>query len=594
MDENQSEGEPVSSDEGDGPPENLDPRRDEFESAPVLAETAPSIEQRDAAPSPPPSPPLPLRETALFFASIVAFDFCMYPHVGGTGYGVFMILWAFGFRALSRDRPAETLPLFLLALGLAARNIWQTGFLAVVLAPMFVAATVVLQRTEIAHVLDALWAAVFSPIKGLGYAFLHLGNTGRLAKRAGGMRSLAGWFVPAFAGLAVLFIFGGIFVRANPVVERIWNWIYDTLSLQWVIDRIIEILTPNPIRIFYWCMAAVATAGLLAPVRLFEKAFAEESQHSTEAADESESSGRTSLVALAVACALFAAYIAIDVNYLWIRSELPPGISDSDYARHGTFWLTIALILSTLVIGVATAQSQLNSRWISSVRRLAQSWVALDLLMAACVLGRIRFYIDKSGLTPLRITGIFGTLVVVCGVAFMSLKIARRRNLAWLIRRYAAAYVAFLAVFTIIPRDTISSWYNVRRVRSGDVRPLILLFRSALPVEGLTEYVDLLDHSDPIVARGIAAYLAERRAAYAAEERKELEWRGEREENWREVQIARSRAAAALADASPRLRYDDEAVRALAEICGGVNDSDGRVEKAWKTGKRSDLEWIDD
>ena len=388
----------------------------------------------------------------------------------------------------------------------------------------------------------------------------------------------------------MLLLFGSIFVTANPVVALMWQRLRDFLALAELLDKLYDLLVPDFLRVVLWIFVAIVTAGLLRPARVLGTLLTNEEQVVRGFVPGAEVLGRTALVVLATACLLFAGYILVDGNYLVLQAKLPPGIGDSDYARGGTFWLTFALVLSTLFIGTATAEAMLSTRWYGPVKRLAQVWVGLDLLMGLCVLGRVRFYIVLSGMTPLRIAGIVGTLMVMAGVATLGSKISRRCNLVWLVRRYAVIFIVGLAVFALLPRDSISSAYNVWRVQAGDYRPLMLLFRAPTPVESLTEYVALLDHRDPLVAEGMAAYLCERHEALRPQ------YENAQRADWREYQMAFDRAlriTTAAADAD-RLQYDEDALTEMAKACNGYDAATDGPNAAWRTGQSSDLEWIDD
>lgn len=532
----------------------------------------------------------PLRDTLFVLVAVMLFDFFIYAALGGTGYGLLMACWGLGFFVITPQRRMLALPLLLLLLALGLRNIWQASALTVVLPPVCLLAMVAVQRAEITHWLEAMFSGLLALPSGIVEIWLHAGNVRRFAARPGAWRGLVGWLVPLFGALVVLLVFGSIFITANPVVARMWEWLSELLSLAEIFDKLLDILIPDFLRVVLWIFAALLTAGLLHPLDLLKSLHVSEEQKTRTAASPSELTGRTALFMLGTACLLFAGYILIDVNYLVIHAALPPGIGDSDYARGGTFWLTFALVLSTLFIGTATAQSELNSRWIRPVTRLAQAWVLLDLLMGLCVLGRVRFYIDLSGMTPLRIAGIVGTLMVMAGIATLGVKIARRRNLVWLIRRYTVVFLVGLSAFALLPRDSISSQYNVGRIMAGDNRPLMLLFRAPTPVESLTEYVALLEHPDPLVAQGMSAYLFERNSVLRKERDQLLD------RDWREYQMARERALGALAEAAAaaRLRHDERALVEMAKACNGYDDYRHNPADAWRTGQSSDLEWLDD
>lgn len=529
----------------------------------------------------------PVRDTLFVLVSIFLADFLLYDTWGGTGYGLLLIAWAIGFLLVTPQRRREGVLLFLMAVALGLRNLWQTGLLPVLLPAACLAAGAAIQRLGTRPWLDAMFNGAVSVPAGLNEWGGHLRNIRRVVTRPGTRVSVTQWLVPAFGAGVVILIFGSIFVSANPVVERFWDWLWAALSLEELLRRLGEII-PDFWQVILWGAAATATAGLLAPSRFLFGLGSIEDQRPRPATAGSDLAGRTALGALGAACLLFAAYILVDVNYLFIHAQLPPGISDSDYARHGTFWLTVALLLSTVFIGRATAESELASRWTKPIARLALLWIGLDLLMGVCVLGRIRYYILVSGLTPLRIIGLFGTFAVAAGVIVMGLKVRRRKNLVWLVRRYAVIFLVGLTAYTLLPRDTICSWYNVRRAAGGDLRPLMLLFRAPMPPESLPEYLALLDHPDPVVADGIAAYLAERRAALEREDAVRSDT------DWRQHQWASTRARDALAAAGDRLHPSYRALEELARACGGYNEVQHEVSEAWRTGQSSDLEWIDD
>ena len=57
---------------------------------------------------------------------------------------------------------------------------------------------------------------------------------------------------------------------------------------------------------------------------------------------------RNALVPLNV---VFFIYNALDASYLWAGAP-PPGVTERQYAHEGAAWLTVALALLTVVVGV--------------------------------------------------------------------------------------------------------------------------------------------------------------------------------------------------------------------------------------------------
>ncbi|MEI7895327.1 MAG: hypothetical protein WCI05_19680, partial [Myxococcales bacterium] len=91
--------------------------------------------------------------------------------------------------------------------------------------------------------------------------------------------------------------------------------------------------------------------------------------------------------------------------------------------------------------------------------------------------------------------------------------------------------------------------FNVERIMRGEDQPLLHLFQQRLTNESVPELVRLLEHPDPVVARGVAAILEARRTVPAAPAG----------ESWTEWQGAAALARRALSKAEARrvsLRVD--------------------------------------
>ena len=512
-------------------------------------------------------PPVRPRELAAMIVIVALADLALYDGAGGAGLavvfaGVPAILFAAARRRAMSPRFAGIAALLAVV---AVRCAWQSSPVVTALGAALLLGFAIALRTSrsflpelAASALDSV-AGALRQLPGFSAAVARLARPLRFARV--GRASLV---IPA----ALVAVFGAIFAAANPVIQ---GWLAGAVDLVggagWL---------PSPLRFVFWGGCAVAAAGLLRPVistiayldrRL---GLAEESPPSAELAAASRLAlARNGMIALN---ALFLGYNALDAVYLW-GGRAPSGVSHTEYAHAGTVWLSIAFVLATIVLGAVFRGPIEHDARGRLARGLAYAWAGQNLVLAAGTFRRITMYIAYSGLTELRIIGIFGTLLATLGLAIAVYKLARRRTMLWVVRRQLDALAIAVAVFAVAPTDAIAMRYNAARIAADQYRPLLHLYAQPIRAEAVPALLPLLDHPDPAVRQGaavIAGELRERLAAQVA-----------REAAWSDVELARHRALDALDDAAARIAEvmpaDRRAARArLRGIAYGINDEDER------------------
>ncbi|TMQ06288.1 MAG: DUF4173 domain-containing protein, partial [Deltaproteobacteria bacterium] len=211
-------------------------------------------------------------------------------------------------------------------------------------------------------------------------------------------------------------------------------------------------------------------------------------------------------------------------------------------------------------------------------RGLAYVWAAQNVILAAGTFRRIQMYIAYSGLTQLRIVGIFGTALATLGLAIVVYKLWRRRTMLWVMRRQLDALAIAVAVFIVMPSDDLAMRYNVARIADDQYRPLLHLYEQPIRDEAVPALLPLLDHPDPVVREGVAVIVAAQRDRLYGKER--------RADSWLDFELARHRALRALDGAAARLaevmpRNIGDARARLRGIAYGINDE---VERAGDEG----------
>jgi len=361
----------------------------------------------------------------------------------------------------------------------------------------------------------------------------------RLGAAAAGMKRLTARtrfgkvsLLPIVIPIALCIGFAGVFALANPVVAH-------GLGVAWgLLASVVGF--PSPARIFVWALSLVGACALLRPaVRLAQ---------GTEAATEEGEATATSLLvarnALGALNVLFLLYNALDAAYLWSGAP-PAGMKTQQYAHQGAFWLTIALVMCTGVIGVMFRGALAHDTRARAARTLAYVWMAQGLVLALGTYRRIAIHIAHSGLSDLRIVGILGTTLVVAGVVAVALKLRGRRTLTWLVRRQLDAFALGVVLYAVFPTHLVSARVNVARIEGGEYPPMLHMFRQSTQPESAAELLPLLHHHDLRVRQGVAALLEQ--------ERKSLAQGVSQQRSWRERDVASRRTLARLDGAAPEI-----------------------------------------
>ena len=207
---------------------------------------------------------------------------------------------------------------------------------------------------------------------------------------------------------------------------------------------------------------------------------------------------------------VFLAYNAVDIGYaarVLAFGALPAGVTTQTYAHRGAFWLTVALALVTVVLGVLFRGPLAIDPRARTARRLAAAWIAQSGVLALGTAFRLALHVHVSGISDLRFVGALGTALVAVGLALVGWKIRANLSFRWLLERQLGAFVAAVALYALVPTHLLSANHNVPRLLAGDYGPLVHVRAEASEVESAALLVPLLHHADPRVRQGVAVLL---------------------------------------------------------------------------------------
>ena len=314
-------------------------------------------------------------------------------------------------------------------------------------------------------------------------------------------------------GIPVLItaVFGLIFILANKILSDLVTRVFNSFWNDFL-GSFFEKYFPGFNHILFWLICLWFLATLFRPyVRKLsrDEEWCKDKETEPEKVEtENTVPFRVSFNTLIGVNLIFFVYNCIDAYYLLGKSTLPAGLNHSQYAHQGAFWLTVALALSTFILG-AIFRDHLNFHLkVKSLYTLTVLWGIQNFILALWVYQRLVIYINYNGLTRMRIVGILGTTLVIVGFILVLLKVNKKWTLLWLIRKQLAA-LAFTVIFIfIIPMDLIVWNINAKLLSYQDAyRTAVQLAIQPISPEGLPSLVPLLEHEDPVIAKGTAAIL---------------------------------------------------------------------------------------
>jgi hypothetical protein len=291
-------------------------------------------------------------------------------------------------------------------------------------------------------------------------------------------RQLQGRQVAAVArglaiGLPLLALFGGLFVAADAVfrsllfesigdLRHLWLHLLIAAGIAWVSCGLLRDLlaTRDEQRL---------VAAELAGVRTRRLAL----------------SGQIEVaIVLAIVNVVFAAFVAVQIRYLFggrslVESRLH--LTYAEYARHGFFELVaVSLLVLPLLFGAHALLRHRSPFSLRLVQALSAVLIALSLVVMASALERMRLYQREYGLTELRLyaTG----LIIWLGFVFVWLAatVVRARPRLFVTGALVSGFVATLALNIVNP-DALIARTNLDRPHV-DVAYLGKLSDDAVPV----------------------------------------------------------------------------------------------------------------
>ncbi len=253
--------------------------------------------------------------------------------------------------------------------------------------------------------------------------------------------------------IVITLLFALLIVPANLVLSR---WIAE------LADTVHSLASFDAVRFVFWIAIFAGVYGLMR-FRLGQHPGHARRRSAYGASEDNLARElKTCVTTLILTNLLFLAANATDLAFLWLRFDLPDGMSYSEYAHRGSYRLIVAVVLAAFMI-VVFFRSNARPREHRMARALAAVFVVQNILVLAGAASRLGLYADAYGLTRFRVATMFWLALVAVGFVLLGLRILQNRSFRFLMDGNAASTLIVLSCWAGLDVDGYVADRNVAR-----------------------------------------------------------------------------------------------------------------------------------
>lgn len=313
------------------------------------------------------------------------------------------------------------------------------------------------QSSFIISLLFSAYSYISSPV------FMQMDEMARRQKRreaSGGTdKRLMKWMTLGVAPLAVALTFLFLYRAANPVFDLYVSQIkLDFISIQLIFFTLGGFCLLYGF-LYHRRIPVIARADEAAGNDLFP--FSEWNNYGIRKYLSLPMEYKSGIVLFGLLNLLLFTVNIIDVEFLYMRLDLPKGLSYSQFLHQGVWALILSVILAAAII-LFYFRGELNFQKNTALRVLTYIWIAQNIFMVCSTAWRNGLYIQHDDLTYKRIGVYFYLGLTVIGLLFTTIKVARKKTNWYLFRANSWAFYAVLIFSCFINWPALVASYNVR------------------------------------------------------------------------------------------------------------------------------------
>ena len=158
-----------------------------------------------------------------------------------------------------------------------------------------------------------------------------------------------------------------------------------------------------------------------------------------------------------------------DFNYLFLKGELPKGITYSDYVHSGVGAVIVSIILAIALI-IYYFRGQINFDPLSkNIKTLVYIWIAQNMILILMATFKNQLYIDAYSLTFLRIGVYYYLGFSIVGLLLTLYKIYCQKDSWFLFRSNPFGFYIILVLSCAINWSAIVTNYNLKNSNPVDL-----------------------------------------------------------------------------------------------------------------------------
>lgn len=404
---------------------------------------------------------LPITKTLVaWLLAVVGADLLLWNHLPGFGWGLFallLLLLVFLCRPTqSWRRQVPLLTLFILSVLQTGRFISMSNLLTLLAILVILAGDAywVNLRTRWAR-----WVEIC-----LGY-LRPLATLCRLAdlSKADLFGGAGRWLRIGAPALLACVVFGSLLSSGNPILADAAHYLGERISSK------LTYLKLEPERLFFLVFMACATFPLLAPPRkplLGERLATGWPEFGKQDTNVRLQQWRWSLALLNL---LFLVTNVVDVIFLWLGREVPPGVNPSEYVHEGVYILTATTVLSAGFMALLLQHSSevRSDKW---VKWGCQVWLVQNLILISGVFLRLWLYIQALGYTSKRVYVVLFLILVLSGYVLLVYAFRKHKDLRWLVGSNMVLIFSFFAFQQFLDIPGFVAGRNLELYREGEIQ----------------------------------------------------------------------------------------------------------------------------
>ena len=428
-----------------------------------------------------------------YLISVLLFTILFYRQEGGINVTLFTV-FLLAFSAIL-NKPVRSTKRYLFIAGGALLSsffvmVYASG-ISIVMCIFSLLILIFVQRFKSTSYLVALVGGISSVIGSVLLMVIGRFQSNRLMslRKVKQNQPVKKWF-PILIVAIVAFLFLSLYRSISPVFDSYFTDLIGNISWGWIFITVFATILLYPF--FY-------------PPRFLRKVLALEQNFGNTISEASVKTGFLSNFGLfsGFETERFSAYLLFvilnllllllngtDIHYLFLKGELPAGITYSDYVHSGVGAVILSILMAiALIVYYFRGQINFDSKS-KTIRQLAYLWIAQNIFLVGMAGYKNQLYIDAYSLTYLRIGVYYFLTFSMIGLFLTIYKIWYKRETWFLFQSTGFAIYTVLILSCMLNWNNLVTQYNLKNSKPIDYDYLYQLGYENYPLLWEEKYFD--------------------------------------------------------------------------------------------------------